>query len=78
MIIGRPDNSIKNYWNSVLSNKTASLSQSLDKYLAVCLDRDKDSIKEPISHRTDILKKLLKFFLREVQAQYLGHLFSKR
>ena len=40
VILGRPDNSIKNYWNSVFRHKQRELSEKLDKYLNQSLELD--------------------------------------
>jgi len=41
VILGRPDNSIKNHWNSVLKHKQGELAEQLDKYVTSCLKLDK-------------------------------------
>ena len=63
VILGRPDNSIKNYWNSVFRHKQRELSEKLDKYLSRCLELDQP--EDLCAAKKDILKRLLKHFVRE-------------
>ena len=61
VILGRPDNSIKNYWNSVFRHKQRELNDKLDKYLNRCLELDQpDDLN---AAKKDILKRLLKYFV---------------
>ena len=76
VILGRPDNSIKNYWNSIFRHKQRELSEKLDKYLNRCMELDQpDDLN---TAKKDILKRLVKHFVRQAQKQYLDHLDSKR
>ena len=61
VILGRPDNSIKNYWNSILRHKRGELCQNLDKYLNSCIELDMPD--DPNSARKDIQKRMLKYFI---------------
>ena len=40
-IPGRPDNTIKNYWNSVLRHKTGQMTTDLETYANLCATQDK-------------------------------------
>lgn len=63
VILGRPDNSIKNYWNSVFRHKQRELSEKLDKYLNQSLELDLP--EDQCAAKKDILKRLLKHFVRQ-------------
>ena len=76
MILGRPDNSIKNYWNSILRHKRGELCQNLEKYLSSCIELDRPD--DASFARKDIQKRLLRYFIHQAQKQYLDHLSSKR
>ena len=75
IILGRPDNSIKNYWNSVLKHKTGEMGKNLDNYMARCIELDKP--EDEVNYKRDLSKVLMRFLVHNSQKQYLNHLQSK-
>ena len=75
IILGRPDNSIKNYWNSVLKHKTSEMGKNLDNYIAKCIELDKPT--DSVVYKRDLTKVLMRFLVHNSQKQYLGHLRQK-
>jgi len=76
VILGRPDNSIKNFWNSMLRHRIGEMTASLDKYLDACIDLDKPG--DEMKYRNDVIKLLMRYFVYQSQKQYLTHLKNKR
>ena len=48
----------------------------LDKYLAECEELEKP--QDAAEYRKDVMRRLLKFFIRQSQLQYLQHLRGKK
>ena len=68
---------MKNYWNSVLKHKQPQMTADLEAYLAICISEDLNK-ETAEALKTDILKRVLKFFVHRAQRQYLDHLLDKR
>ena len=52
VLLGRPDNSIKNYWNCTFRHKQSEMIAKLDDYIGYCLKVDHP--KNPTAARDDI------------------------
>ena len=75
ILLGRPDNSIKNYWNSVLKHKIGEMGKNFDNYMSRCIDMDKP--EDLNNFKRDTTKVIMRFLVHQAQKQYLNHLRSK-
>lgn len=55
VIPGRPDNSIKNYWNSIRNSKSEMATQ-LEKYLNKCIELDNPT--NALDYKETVVKKM--------------------
>lgn len=56
-LLGRPDNSIKNFCNGTLGHKRASLEGKLNNYLSICRYKDVNFDEQ------EVVQRLLRFFI---------------
>ena len=71
-ILGRPDNSVKNYWNSNLKVSNSTYATKLDRYIKKCHELDHLSNFENTDARIE--RHLLNHLIRRTQSHYLDHL----
>ena len=76
VLIGRSDNSIKNYWNSILSHKQAEYEQYLNAYLKVSMQDNIDSAGAAKT-RQQVLQGLLHYYIHAAQNQYFEYIRQK-
>ena len=70
-LLGRSDNSIKNYWNSTLVHRQAQMNHQLNKQLSYF------SGEQLQAQQADILQAVLKKQLHLVKSQYIDCLYRK-
>ena len=76
VLIGRSDNSIKNYWNSNLSHKQAEYQQYLNAYLKEKMQDNTDSAGDAKTKQL-VLQELLQYYIHAAQEQYFKYIRKK-
>ena len=73
ILLGRTDNAVKNYSHCHFRTMRASLASKLETYLSKCREERSQKYDE-----SDLIQRLLRFFVHRAQRQYLDHLREKR
>lgn len=73
ILLGRTDNAVKNYSHCHFRTMRAGLTHKLERYLSKCREEKSGKYDE-----SDVLQRLLRFFVHRAQRQYLDHLREKR
>ena len=73
ILLGRTDNAVKNYSHCHFRTMRASLASKLETYLSKCREERSRKYDE-----SDLIQRLLRFFVHRAQRQYLDHLREKR
>ena len=76
VLLGRPDNSIKNYWNCTFRHKQNEMVAKLDSYMSYCLEKSRP--KDTAAFKNDITERLLKHFVNESHRIYIEYLEGRR
>ena len=76
VLLGRPDNSIKNYWNCTFRHKQTEMRAKFDDYMNYCLRTDRPKDRE--TARNGITQRLLKYFIQQSHGIYMDYLKSRR
>ena len=75
VLLGRSDNSIKNYWNSTLCHKQAALEQDLNAYLKQqVVEIDPDQVPKK---KQQIMQGLLQYYINVAQNQYFDYIRNR-
>ena len=75
VLLGRSDNSIKNYWNSTLCHKQAALEQDLNAYLKQqVVEVDPDQVPKK---KQQIMQGLLQYYINVAQNQYFDYIRNR-